>query len=41
MNDVLPLEVIATIRILEFLFIVSFSKWVFSDVNLNTFTVMT
>ena len=39
MYDVLPLEIIATIRILEF-FYRFFSKWVFSDTNLITFTVM-
>ena len=41
MNDVLPLDVFATIRILEFFINRFFSKWFFRDMNLNTFTVIT
>ena len=40
MYDVLPLEVIATIRILKLSFIASiFSEWVSSDTNSITFMV--
>ena len=39
--DVFPFEVIAKINISEILVYHFFSKWVFSDMNLNTFTVMT
>ena len=40
MYDVLPLEVIATIRILKLSFItLIFSEWVSSDTNSITFTV--
>ena len=41
MYDVLPLEAIATIRIFKVPIYRFFSKWVFSDMNLITFTVST
>ena len=41
MYPVLPLEVIATIRIFKIPIYRFFSKWVFSNTNLITFKVMT
>ena len=40
MYDVLPLEVIDTIRIFKIPIYRFFSKWVFSDINVITFMVM-
>ena len=40
MYDVLPLDVVATIRIFKIPISRFFSEWVFSDINLITFMVI-